>query len=129
MHIRDTMTEIVVQVGPEHTLAQAAAKMAERNVGSAVVLEPDGYGPGIFTERDLLRAVAAGEDPTTTTIAGHHADELTVAQPDWTLEQAASAMMRGGFRHLVVVEGGDVVGIVSMRDIVRAWVGERKHAM
>jgi CBS domain-containing protein len=129
MKVSDGMTEVVVTVGPEHTLRQVAERMAERNVGSAIVLDPDGEGPGIITERDVLRAVAAGVDPETAIVADHHVDDLTVAHPDWSLEQAATSMLRGGFRHLVVCDAGEVLGIMSMRDIVRMWTSERMPAM
>jgi CBS domain-containing protein len=55
-------------------------------------------------------------------VADHLSGELTFAAPDWSLERAAEAMVRGGFRHLVIVDGGELVGVLSMRDIVRCWV-------
>ena len=85
------------------------------------MLDPDAPGPGVITERDILRAVGAGEDPDTELVADHLTSNLTFASPEWSLEQAAAAMVRGGFRHLVVVEGGELAGILSMRDIVRCW--------
>ena len=66
---------LVVEVGPGHTLRQAARLMAERNVGAAIVMDPDGEGPGILTERDVLRAVAAGEDPSEVLVSSHVMDE------------------------------------------------------
>lgn len=130
MKVSDGMTPAILSVGPSHTLQQAAQMMAERNVGSAVVLDPESPGPGIITERDVLRAVARSEDAQSTMVADHHADDLTVAHPDWSLEEAAATMMRGGFRHLIVCDDeGEVVGILSMRDIVRIWVSERLSAM
>jgi CBS domain-containing protein len=118
MHVRDGMSSVVLTVGPGHTLRQAAGQMAERRVGAAVVLDPDGMGPGIITERDVLISVARGEDPDNERVADHLTTELVFAAPDWSLEQAAVAMVRGGFRHLVVVDGGTMLGILSMRDIV-----------
>ena len=128
MHVRDGMSNVVLTVGPGHTLRQASAQMAERRVGAAVVLDPDGMGPGIITERDVLISVARGEDPDEEHVADHLTSELVFATPDWSLEQAAVAMVRGGFRHLVVVEGHEVVGLLSMRDIVRAWSAARMPA-
>ena len=84
--------------------------MCRRNVGAAVVLDPDAPGPGVITERDILRAVGAGEDPDRELVADHLTSNLTFASPDWSLEQAAAAMVRGGFRHLVVVERGELAG-------------------
>lgn len=125
MRVRDGMTPAVLTVGPGHTLAQVAQRMAERNVGSAIVLDPDGAGPGILTERDILRAVADGVDTSRTLVDAHHDDEITIAHPDWDLHRAAATMLRGGFRHLVVCENDEVVGVLSMRDVVRLWATER----
>jgi signal-transduction protein with cAMP-binding, CBS, and nucleotidyltransferase domain len=123
MQVRDAMTSTVLTLGPEHTLREAARQMAKRRVGAAVIIDPDQPGPGIFTERDLLESVGAGEDPDTALIAEHLSTGAQAAAPDWSLEEAAAAMLRAGFRHLVVSEDGDTVGVVSMRDIVRCWTG------
>jgi CBS domain-containing protein len=98
--------------------------MSERKVGAAVVIDPDLPGPGVITERDILHSIGAGQDPDTELVAQHLTSNLTFASPDWSLEQAAGAMVRGRFRHLVVVDRGELVGILSMRDIVRCWTGE-----
>jgi CBS domain-containing protein len=111
-------------VGPGHTLRQVAAQMAERSVGAAVVLDPDGMGPGIITERDLLISLGSGQDPDTELVADHLTAELVFAGPEWSLEQAAVAMVRGGFRHLIVIESGEPTGILSVRDIVRCWTDD-----
>jgi len=95
--------------------------MSARRIGAAVVIDPEHAGVGILTERDLLDSIAAGEDPDAELVAQHRTEDLVYASPDWTLEDAAAAMIRGGFRHLVVVEGHDVAGLLSMRDIVRCW--------
>ena len=124
MHVRDGMSKLVLTVGPGHTLRQAAEQMTRRNVGAAVVLDPDGEGPGIITERDILQAVAAGQDPDQEVVADHLTPESVSAEPDWSLEEAAVAMIRGNFRHLIVVDGGESVGVVSMRDIVRCWTDD-----
>ena len=124
MQVRDGMSRVVLTVGPDHTLRQASAQMARRNVGAAVVVDPEGAGPGIITERDVLRSVADGQDPDGERVGAHLTAESVSASPDWSLEEAAAAMVRGGFRHLLVVDGGDTVGIVSMRDIVRCWTDD-----
>jgi CBS domain-containing protein len=95
--------------------------MARRGVGAAVVIDPEQPGPGIITERDILLALAEGQDPDSEQVGDHLSENLTFAAPDWSLERAADAMVRGGFRHLVVVDGGETVGVLSMRDIVRCW--------
>jgi CBS domain-containing protein len=118
------MSEVVLTIGPGHSLREAASAMCRRRVGAAVVIDPEAAGPGVITERDILRAIGTGQDPDTERVADHLTSELTFASPDWSLEQAAAAMVRGSFRHLVVVERGELVGILSMRDIVRAWTGD-----
>jgi CBS domain-containing protein len=122
VQVRDGMSSVVLTVGPQHTLREAACAMAERSVGAAVVIDPDQPGPGILTERDVLESLGSGQDPERERVADHLSADLTFAAPDWSLEQAAEEMVRGGFRHLVVVDGGELAGIVSMRDIVRCWV-------
>jgi CBS domain-containing protein len=121
MQVRDGMSSVVLTVGPGHTLRDAARLMAERGVGAAVIMDPEAPGAGIFTERDLLESIGAGQDPATEKVADHLTSQIVYAAPDWSLEEAAVAMIRGGFRHLVVLEGGEVAGVVSMRDIVRCW--------
>jgi CBS domain-containing protein len=118
------MTEIVLTIGPSHTLRTASRLMAERKVGAAVVIDPEAAGPGILTERDVLESVAQGEDPDVERAADHLTAGIVLASPAWSLEEAAVAMIRGGFRHLVVVDGGDITGVVSMRDIVRCWTDD-----
>ena len=124
MRVREGMSRVVLTVGPGHTLRQAASLMAGRKVGAAIVVDPEGLGPGILTERDILESVAAGQDPDAEHVADHLTADVVAAAPEWSLEEAAVAMVRGGFRHLLVVEGGDTVGIVSVRDIVRCWTDD-----
>lgn len=124
MHVRDGMSSVVLTVGPGHTLRQAAALMHKRSVGAAVVMDPEADGPGILTERDVLASVAVGEDPDAERVCDHLTADLVFAGPDWSLEQAAVAMVKGSFRHLVVVEGGETIGILSVRDIVRCWTDD-----
>jgi len=124
MQVRVGMSNVVLTVNPGHSLQDAAKAMADRGVGAAVVIDPEQPGPGIVTERDVLQSVAQGQDPTTERVADHLSPELTFASPEWSLERAAEAMVRGGFRHLVVVDGGKMVGVLSMRDIVRCWVSD-----
>jgi CBS domain-containing protein len=121
MQVREGMSEVVLTVGPGHSLREAAAVMSRRHVGAAVVVDPEGQGPGVITERDILHSVGAGENPEEERVANHLTSDLTFAAPNWSLEQAAVAMVRGGFRHLIVVERGEIVGMLSMRDIVRCW--------
>ena len=121
MLVRDVMSSAVLTVGPTHTMRQVAQAMAKRKVGAAVVHDPDADGPGILTERDMLEAIADGQDPDTEPASSHLTREAVVAAPDWPLLRAAQMMLSGGFRHLVVCEAGEVVGVLSVRDVLRAW--------
>jgi CBS domain-containing protein len=119
MQVREAMSKSVLMVGPDHSLRQTAELMSARRIGSAVVVDPDGSGIGIVTERDILYAIGAGLDPDVERTAGHITWDVVYAGPSWTIEDAADAMVRGGFRHLVVLEGDEVLGIISVRDILR----------
>ena len=127
MKVRDGMTTLVLTIGPAHTLREAARLMSSRRVGAAVVSDPEHSGVGILTERDILDSLGAGQDPNTELAAAHRTVDVVYASPDWTLQQAASTMVRAGFRHLVVVEGNEVTGLLSMRDIVRCWAEAGTH--
>lgn len=124
MQVRDGMSTVVLTVGPGHTLRAAARLMAERRVGAAVVMDPDQAGPGILTERDLLVSLGQGQDPDTELVGDHLTSDVVFAAPDWPLEDAAAAMVRGGFRHLIVTDDTGVTGVLSVRDIVRCWTGD-----
>lgn len=125
MLVRDAMSPLEVEVGVAHSLRQAARLMTARGVGAAVVMDPDGAGPGIITERDILQAFAAGPDAADEPVGEHVTASVVYAEPEWSLDHAAAAMIQGGFRHLVVMRGGDVAGVISVRDIVRMWADER----
>ena len=128
MKVRDGMTRLVLTIGPAHTLREAAHLMSVRRVGAAVVIDSDNAGIGILTERDILDSIGAGQDPDTELAAQHRTENVVFASPDWTLQRAAETMVQAGFRHLVVVEGSEVAGLLSMRDIVRSWAGAEAHA-
>jgi CBS domain-containing protein len=121
MQVRDGMSRVVLSVGPGHTLRDAARLMATKGVGAAVVMDPEAPGPGILTERDVLNAVGAGKDPDAERVADHLTADVVYAAPDWSLERAATEMVRGKFRHLIVCDAGEVEGILSVRDVVRVW--------
>ena len=127
MLVRDAMSTVVLTIGPAHTLRQAAALMSTRRVGAAVVLDPDAGGIGILTERDILNSVGLGQSPDTERTQDHTTNDVVFAAPAWTLEEAARAMAHGGFRHLIVLDRGEPVGIVSVRDIIRCWAPVRQQ--
>lgn len=124
MLVRDGMNAIVVTVGPDHTLREAARRMTAHGVGAAVVIDSEGAGPGIITERDILHSNGVGQSIDSEYVRGHLTSEVVYAAADWSLEKAAAAMVRGGFRSIIVIDGSDVVGILSMRDVVRCWTSD-----
>ncbi|MFJ5264035.1 cyclic nucleotide-binding/CBS domain-containing protein [Streptomyces sp. NPDC088387] len=127
MLVRDAMSTVVLTIGPDHTLRQAAALMSARRVGAAVVHDPDAGGIGILTERDILNAVGLGQDPDIERAHAHTTTDVVFATPVWTLEEAAHAMTHGGFRHLIVLDRDEPAGIVSVRDIIRCWAPHRQR--
>ena len=128
MLVRDAMSTVILTLGPAHTLREAATLMSARRIGAAVVFDPDAGGIGILTERDILNSVGLGQNPDTERAHAHTTTDVVFAAPTWTLEEAARAMAHGGFRHLIVLDRGEVAGIVSVRDIIRCWAPAREPA-
>jgi CBS domain-containing protein len=124
MQVRDGMSEVVLTVGPTHTLRDAAAMMAEKQIGAALVVDDETPVARILSERDILLSLGAGQDPDAERVADHMSDSVIAASPDWSLERAAAEMSRRGIRHLVVYDGSELVGVLSMRDIVRVWTSD-----
>ena len=124
MEVREGMSKVVLTVGPGHTLREAARLMTEKSVGAGVVIDEEYPGPRVISERDILNSLGRGEDPDTERVGDHMSDTLICAAPDWSLERAAMEMSKRHIRHLVVVESGELVGVLSMRDIVRVWTSE-----
>jgi signal-transduction protein with cAMP-binding, CBS, and nucleotidyltransferase domain len=122
MTVGEAMSAVRITVGTSHTLREAARRMTRGQVGSAVVLDPALPGPGIITERDVLRCIAEDGDIDLALVGEYVARNVVYAAADWPLERAAEEMTAGGFRHLIVLEGSEAVGVLSMRDIVRSWV-------
>jgi CBS domain-containing protein len=118
------MSGVVLTVGPGHTLREAARMMTERSVGAAVVIDEEMPAPGVVSERDIIDSLGRGEDPDAERVGTHRSDSVICAAPDWSLERAATEMSRRHIRHLVVVESGELVGVLSMRDIMRVWTSE-----
>jgi signal-transduction protein with cAMP-binding, CBS, and nucleotidyltransferase domain len=121
MQVREGMSEVVLTVGPAHTLREAARMMVAKGTGAALVSDDEMPVPCIVTERDILNSIGRGEDPDAERVAGHMSEGVVTASPEWSLEHAASEMSTRNIRHLVVFDGGGPIGVLSMRDIVRCW--------
>jgi CBS domain-containing protein len=115
------MNTSVVTTAPETPLAQAAAAMVAAGVGSAVVLQGS-FLAGIVTERDVLRAAASGQDLRQSAVSEWMTADPQSVNPDSSPEQAAQIMLLHGFRHLPVVDGRDVCGLVTLRDLFAARI-------
>lgn len=124
MQVSEGMSEVVLAVGPAHTLREAARMMVEKGTGAALVTDDEWPVPCIVTERDILLSIGGGEDPDVERVGDHMSDSVISAAPDWSLERAAAEMSRRGVRHLVVFDDGEVVGVLSIRDIVRVWTSD-----
>ncbi|MBA2367259.1 MAG: CBS domain-containing protein [Actinobacteria bacterium] len=120
MEIATLINRSVVGLEPSRSLRRAAERMAEHGVGSVVVAS-EGQAPGIFTERDLLFALAGGADPNTSSIESYMTKKAFTLAPSVDAMQAATRMLGEGFRHLIVVnDDHTVAGVLSIRDLLRA---------
>jgi CBS domain-containing protein len=117
--IRDVMSSELVTVSPRATVAEAAAIMSARHVGSALVLDEADDLTGIFTERDILRALGSDFDAAAHTVAEWMSKTPATIDADARVTDALNQMLEGGFRHLPVLDGGALVGVVSLRDLSR----------
>jgi CBS domain-containing protein len=119
--LRDLMNKSVVSATPDCAVAEAAARMVAAGVGSAVIMQ-GAFLAGILTERDVLRAAASGEDLSESVVSEWMTPDPQSAGPDASAEEAAQLMLLGGFRHLPVVEGKQVRGVVSLRELFAARI-------
>ncbi len=119
MKVRDVASSAVVAVGPAQSLRVATQLMAKHRVGSAVVQDAEQL-VGILTERDVLNAVASGAEAETVTVQEIMTADVVTVGPDWDLVEAAAEMARRRIRHLVVYEGGQLLGVLSVRDVLPA---------
>lgn len=119
VQISEIMSPIEATVGADTTLRQAAVRMGQYHTGAALVIDQSLPGPGIVTERDILRALAEGADPDDARVADYMHSKLIAAAPSWPATQAAEAMMKHHIRHIVVFEEEHLVGILSMRDVIK----------
>jgi CBS domain-containing protein len=119
MKVRDVASSAVVAVGPAQSLRDATQLMAKHRVGSAVVQDAEQL-VGILTERDVLNAVASGTAPDEVAVQDIMTADVVTVGPDWDLVEAAREMARRRIRHLVVYEGGQLLGVLSVRDVLPA---------
>jgi CBS domain-containing protein len=119
--LNEIMTREVFTTTGDVSVAEVANSMVKGRFGSAVIKEGS-WLVGIFTERDVLRAAASGSDLTTSPVSEWMSRDPVTAGPDMDADDAAEIMMAQGFRHLPVVEGTTVLGIVSLRDILRVRI-------
>ena len=128
MRLQDVMSREVIYIEPDATLREAARRMSEHRMGAALVSN-SGVGslPGIITERDILNAIAEDKDPDRDRVVDNSTASVVTVPDNASVERAVERMMVGTFRHLLVVNGDDVVGIISMRDLMGSflsrWVG------
>jgi CBS domain-containing protein len=115
--LRDIAIRHLVTVDPASSLRRAAQVMTDRGVGCAIAFENESLA-GIITERDILHSVAKGQDVDTTPVTEVMTREVVSGEPGWDLIRAIKTMTDGGFRHLLVMEMDDPVGIVSLRDLM-----------
>jgi CBS domain-containing protein len=125
--LRDLMTTRVAATSSDAPVAAAAARMVEAGVGSAVVMQ-GAFLVGILTERDVLKAAASGTDLSAAKVADWMTPDPQSAGPDTTAQEAAQIMLMNGFRHLPVVEGRTVCGVVSLRDLFAARIRRQPQA-
>ena len=119
--LKEIMTSDVFSTTPSTSVADVAASMLKGRFGSAVVIEGSTL-MGIFTERDVLRAAAARANLTSARVADWMTGDPVTASPDMETGEATELMMSQGFRHLPVMDGNTITGIVSLRDILRTRV-------
>ncbi|WP_255198385.1 CBS domain-containing protein [Halorarius litoreus] len=122
LSVRNYMTTDVATVTPEATVRTVAQRLSEARIGSLVVV--DGKTPvGVVTESDLTRLVAGGGDPSATYVSDVMTEDPVTVGPDTTLAAAATLLVEGSFRRLPVLDGGDLVGIITASDLVEAVPG------
>ena len=122
--LRDIMTTKVVTTSAERPVAEVTAMMVKARVGSAIVLQGS-WIAGILTERDVLRAAASRSDLTASPVSQWMTRDPVTASPDTTTEEAARLMLTNGFRHLPVLEGRSLTGVVSIRDVLASGIRRR----
>ena len=114
--VREVMSDTLYTVSPSSTVGEAVALMAQHRVGSMMVMDGTRLA-GIFTERDTVRAISQSHDAPSHEVSSWMTSDPMTVGPDEQVEDALKTMLDKGFRHLPVVENGEVIGIVSIRDL------------
>jgi CBS domain-containing protein len=127
IQLRDIMTTEVLTTSTERSVAEVTSMMVKARVGSAAVMQGS-WLAGILTERDVLRAAASGSDLTKSPVAEWMTRNPITATPDTTIGEAAEVMLANGFRHLPVVEGRELQGVVSIRDVLASGIRRRSKS-
>lgn len=125
--LADIMTKDVFTIGPDASVADVAERMVRGRFGSAVVTQGS-MVVGIFTERDVLRAAASRSDLTAASVSKWMTPDPETADPELRVDEAAELMLAGGFRHLPVLDGNTLAGIVSLRDLLSARIRRRTQS-
>jgi CBS domain-containing protein len=126
MQVRNLMKQPVVTVSADPSVRQAARRMQEHTIGSVVVTDGDRLA-GILTERDVLHAVAEDRDLDQTSAAELMTAELVTAGPNWEVVVAASVMTSNRIRHLVVMNNDELLGVLSLRDVLSVYLPDQVH--
>jgi len=122
--LRDVMTAKAFTVSADASIVEAARGMAESKLGSALIVQGS-WLSGIITERDMLRAVASGDDLNGIKVKDWMTRDPITVSPDTDTEEAAATMFTHGFRHLPVTDGNEILGVVSLRDVLSARIRRR----
>jgi signal-transduction protein with cAMP-binding, CBS, and nucleotidyltransferase domain len=126
MQVRNIMKSPVVTIEPDQSVRAAAQVMRDHNIGSVIVAR-SGEPLGILTERDVLHAAAQTPNLDATTVSEHMTSPVVTAATGWDVTVAATEMTHRQIRHLVVVEQGQPLGVVSLRDVLSVFLPERVH--
>lgn len=126
--VADALTDSLVRITTDQTLEEAARMMRDRGITALAVIDPDATDPGIITEADIGRAMVSDSDPRGQLVGSFRTAKVIAATSDWTLERAARTMAAAHIRHLIVVEDGKVIGILSMTDVIAAWARDKEVA-
>lgn len=123
-HILAHKGEVIEAIGPESTLSEAILRLASKRIGALLVIDDLGSVAGILSERDIVRALVAGSNALRDSVRDHMTQNVTTCAPTASLGDVMDVMTRGRFRHVPVVEAGELIGIISIGDVVKYRLAE-----